>query len=137
MYGSSYNDLEEDSSPGGEDWTPGKTAQHKSLRHFQEELEEQGIKLSTCKIRKILITGDVYSTKLSRAVAMEYEKFSLLPRKERLEKTAKAIGMSTSTVITYLPYQRQVYNEEPSENAKTIKKWRAKKTANTNGNQGS
>lgn len=121
LYGDNYNDTEEDSSLGGSDWAPGKEANHKSLRRFKEELEEMDIHLSTSKIRKILISGGVYSTELSRSVAKEMEIY------KDAKKVAKVLGISTSTVTTYLPYQRQVYNEEPSENARTIKKWREKK----------
>ena len=58
LYHDSYDDRDEDSSIGGEDWAPGKTALHTSLNAFQKELEEgYGIKLSTSKIRKILRKG--------------------------------------------------------------------------------
>lgn len=129
LYGDNYDDTEEDSSLGGEDWYPGKRADHKSLRIFKEELEEQDIHLSTSKIRKILITGGVYSTELSRSVSREWDRYSHLPPKKRREKVAEVLGISPSTVLTYLPYQRQVYKESPSENARTIKRWREKKTA--------
>ena len=48
LYGDSYDDRDEDSAaPGGLDWRPGKTAQHKSLSAFRKELEEEyDIKLS-------------------------------------------------------------------------------------------
>ena len=51
LYGDYYDDTEEDSSIGGGNWAPGQRAEHKSLRVFQEELEDQGIKMSTAKIR--------------------------------------------------------------------------------------
>lgn len=53
LYGDEYDDTEEDSSLGGDDWSPGKEADHKSLRKFKEELDEMDIHLSTAKIRKI------------------------------------------------------------------------------------
>ncbi|WP_274941046.1 hypothetical protein [Chordicoccus furentiruminis] len=40
LYGDYYDDTEEDSSIGGANWTPGQRAEHKSLRVFQEELED-------------------------------------------------------------------------------------------------
>ena len=47
-----------DKRPAGADWEPGMPAGHKSLNAFQKELsEEHGIRLSTSKIRKILISG--------------------------------------------------------------------------------
>lgn len=128
LYGDYYDDTEEDSSIGGEDWKPGQKAGHKSLRLFQEELEEKGIKLSTGKIRKILITGGVYSTELSRSIAREYERYDELPNKERVSKAAEVLDISESTVRTYLPYERMVYKEERSDNAKAIKRWRDKKS---------
>ena len=69
LYNDTYDDREEDSSPGGADWQPGLTANHTSLASFQKTLKEQGIELSTAKIRKILITGGVYTTERSREVA--------------------------------------------------------------------
>ena len=51
LYDDVYDDREEDSSIGGEDWAPGQKALHTSLVAFQKELEEgYGIKLSTSKI---------------------------------------------------------------------------------------
>lgn len=128
LYGDSYDDTEEDSSLGGSDWAPGKTAQHKSLRAFQEELEEKGIRLSTGKIRKILITGGVYSTQLSRSISREMERYENLPEKDRIKKVAEVLELSPKTVSMYSGYySRQVYGVEQSENAKTIKRWREKK----------
>ena len=69
LYADIYDDREENSSIGGEDWAPGKMALHTSLAAFQKELEEgYGIKLSTAKIRKILITGGCWTTERSREV---------------------------------------------------------------------
>ena len=67
LYGDLYDDRLEDCKPPaagesfrapGKDWVPGHVADHKSLIAFQRELEEKGIKISSSKIRKILITGD-------------------------------------------------------------------------------
>lgn len=134
LYGDYYDDREENSSIGGEDWKPGQRADHKSLRIFKEELEKFGMKLSTGKIRKILITGGVYSTELSRSVKKGYENFEVdavtgreLTKKERIVRTAEALEISPKTVSMYLPYERQVYKEERSEAAKSQKKWRDKK----------
>lgn len=57
LYNDTYDDREEDSRPGGESWEPGVKARHKSLAAYKRELEVQGIKLSTSKILRILITG--------------------------------------------------------------------------------
>lgn len=125
LYGDYYDDTEEDSSIGGSDWAPGQKAEHKSLRVFQGELKEQGIKLSTSKIRKILITGGRYSTELSRSIEELMEEYEGLPNAE--QKIAEELGIKASTVRTYVPYKRQVYNEDQSDNAKSIKRWRDKK----------
>lgn len=127
LYGDSYDDTVEDSSIGGEDWAPGKKADHKSLRAFQEELNELGIHLSTGKIRKILITGGKFSSELSRSINREWERYNSLPVAERRKRVAEVLDISTNTVVAYLPYQRQIYNEEPSSNAQSIKRWRDKK----------
>lgn len=133
LYGGYYDDREEDSSIGGEDWRPGKQADHKSLLRFRDELDRcYGIKLSTSKIRKILITGGRYSTELSRSVALEMEKYSKPPfdklsAAEREKRVAERIGVKPAAVRTYMPYRRQVYNENPSENARRIKRWRTRK----------
>lgn len=122
LYSDQYDDTKEDSHIGGEDWEPGKEADHKSLRKFKEELEEEGIKLSTTKIRKILISGGVYSTELSRSVAKEWEKY------HSVEKVAEVLGISPSTVWTYLPYSKTVYGlEDKSPEAKAMERWRASK----------
>ena len=125
LYGDYYDDTEEDSSIGGANWAPGQRAEHKSLRVFQEELEDQGIKMSTAKIRKILITGGRYSTALSRSIEELMEEYKGLPDVE--SRVAEELGIKPSTVRTYVPYKRQVYNEDQSENAKSIKRWRDKK----------
>ena len=58
LYGDAYDDREEDSRIGGENWEPGMRAAHKSIRLFQKELHEvYDIRLSRSKIQKILITG--------------------------------------------------------------------------------
>lgn len=117
LYGDCYNDEEEDSAPGGLDWFPGKKAQHKSLAAFQRELEEQGIRLSTGKIRKILITGSLWSTESSREVGMMYEEFTtpvaeggpgLSPGAAR-KRIAEETGYSSGMVTMLLPYDRVVY----------------------------
>lgn len=77
LYDSSYDERIENTAPPtaggedrtpGEDWVPGMTANHKSLISFQRELEEQGIKLSTSKIKKVLITGGLWTTETSRTI---------------------------------------------------------------------
>ena len=122
LYDDIYDDREEDSSIGGDDWAPGKTALHTSLNSFQKELEEYGIKLSTAKIRKILITGGCWTTERSREVAELYEKYGSVAR------VAKELELSETLVKTYLPYGKVVYDlEEKSGNARRVERWREKK----------
>lgn len=122
LYNDSYDDREEDSSPGGEDWIPGKKARHTSLVAFKKALlKDHGIDLSTAKIRKILITGGCWSTRRSREVEKLYKKH------KSIKLVAQKLGMSTELVTMYLPYKKVVYDlEEKSGNAKRIEKWRNK-----------
>ena len=128
LYADSYDDREEDSSPGGVDWVPGEKANHTSLAAFKEELEGYGYNLSTTKIRKILITGDCWTTERSREVGELYEKY------KSVAKVAKEIGTSEALVKMYLPYEKVVYDlEDKSGNAKRIDRWREKKRKMTPG----
>ena len=77
LYGDVYDDRIEDSKPptagaerreAGSDWVPGQVADHKSLGAFRKELEEMGIKLSTSKIKKILVSGGCWTTERSREI---------------------------------------------------------------------
>lgn len=92
LYADSYDDREEDSSPGGADWVPGERANHTSLAAFKEELEGYGYNMSTAKIRKILITGGCWTTERSREVAELYEKYGTVA------KVAKELGVSEALV---------------------------------------
>ena len=122
IYGDKYDDREEDSRPGGEDWEPGMKASHTSLSAFQRKLRDiHGIELSTAKIRKILITGECWTTERSREVADLYEKY------HSISDIADELGMSTELVTMYLPYKKVVYDlEEKSRNARRIQRWRKK-----------
>ena len=124
IYGDKYDDREEDSRPGGEDWEPGMKANHTSLSAFQRKLRDiHGIELSTAKIRKILITGGCWTTERSREVADLYEKY------HSISDIADELGMSTELVTMYLPYKKVVYDlEEKSRNARRIQRWRKKET---------
>ena len=80
IYDDVYDDREEDSSPGGADWMPGVKAMHTSLGAFQKELErDHNIKLSTSKIRKILITGGCWTTERSREIVDLFAKYTSEP----------------------------------------------------------
>ena len=120
LYNDTYDDRKEDSSPGGENWIPGKKAKHTSLGAFKKTLlKDYGIDLSTAKIRKILITGGCWSTQRSREVARLYKKYG------SIKIVADKIGMTTELVTMYLPYNKVVYDlVDKSGNAKRIEKWR-------------
>ena len=123
LYGDVYDDREEDSSIGGEDWKPGQRAIHTSLNQFQKELaEEHGISLSTSKIRKILITGGCWTTERSREVAELYEQYGSIAR------VAEELEVSDALVTMYLPYEKVVYDlEDKSGNAQRIVRYRKRR----------
>lgn len=128
LYNDYYDDREEDAKPGGEDWTPGITADHKSLATFQKELEDRGIKLSRSKIQKILVTGGRWSAQRSREVQKLYQRYLvvMLP-KQAVKRVADELEISTISVNINLPYEKTVYDlEEKSGNAKRIERWRRK-----------
>ena len=125
LYHDSYDDRDENSRPGGENWVPGQKALHTSLEAFRRELRDiHGIELSTAKIRKILITGGLWTTERSREVAELYERFGSVNR------VAEELGLSIGLVTTYLPYRRIVYDlDEKSGNARRIDRWRERRKA--------
>ena len=120
LYGDIYDDRKEDCRPpaaghekkeAGEDWMPGHVADHKSLKAFQQELSEKGIRMSSSKIRKILITGGCWSTERSREInglfnlyTTPAEKYGLgLPADEAIRKIADRLDVSIVTVSVNLP----------------------------------
>lgn len=133
LYGDRYDDREEDAAPGGQDWHPGKQARHKSLTAFQRELKDQGISLSTTKIRKILITGECWTTKRSREVNLLYEQYTapkaegglnLKPQQAR-KRIAEELELTPSMVAMLLPYDRVVYDiPGKTRNAERCDNWR-------------
>lgn len=137
LYGDAYDDREEDSRIGGENWEPGMRAAHKSIRLFQKELHEvYDIRLSRSKIQKILITGNRWSTERSRVIGALYEKLTAstkdggkdLPLKAAVAAIAEHLGVSTVSVSINLPYQKVVYAlNDKSRNAQRIQKCRMKK----------
>ena len=123
LYNDRYDDREEDSAPGGDDWKPGQTANHTSLAAFQKVLRDQhGVELSTCKLRKILITDGCWSTERSREVQILFDQY------KSIRKVAEVLGVSGALVTMYLPYGKVVYDlEEKSGGAKRTERWREKK----------
>lgn len=135
LYEDIYDDRIEDSKPPaagddfrdpGEDWKPGKVADHKSLNAFQKELKALGIALSTSKIRKILITGNCWTTERSREINKLFEYYTSsetdggkgMTGDTAVKKIAEDLEVSIVTVNVNLPYQNVVYNlENRSSNA--------------------
>ena len=145
LYDDVYDDRIEDCKPPtagvdfrtpGVDWVPGQVSNHKSLQSFQKELEEQGIKLSTSKIRKILITGGCWSTERSREIGQMFYRYTK-PESEgglglnndvAISRIAFELGVSIVTVSVNLPYQNVVYNlENKSSNAKRCARYKERK----------
>ena len=126
LYNDYYDDREEDSAPGGEDWSPGMPANHQSLASFQRQLKTSyGIEMSTAKIRKILITGGRWTTERSREVARLYEKLG------SVFAVARELEVTPALVTMYLPYEKVVYDlEEKSSGAKRMQRWREKNNVN-------
>lgn len=146
LYDDNYDDRMEDSKPpsagkkdgiaekrqAGEDWQPGVTAGHKSLSVFQRELAIAGFNLSTSKIRKILISGGVWTTERSREVQSLYSSLTQgstsLQNDQAIKTIAQKLGISKATVIMNLPYINGVNClEQKSRNALRCDKYRQKK----------
>lgn len=147
LYGSSYDDRIENTSPPtagdmprdpGADWMPGMTADHKSLIAFQRELKQQGIKLSTSKIKKILITGGLWTTETSRSIQADFQAYTSsvedggegLDPADAVKRIAEERRISAVTVSVNLPYSTVVYNlENRSSNAKRCARYKERKLA--------
>lgn len=145
LYDDVYDDRIEDCRPPaagddirdpGEDWKPGQEADHKSLNAFQKELMDLGIKLSTSKIRKILITGGCWTTERSREIAELFEYYTSstteggkgLSGDAAVKKIAEKLEVSIVTVNVNLPYQNVVYKlENRSSNAKRCARYKERK----------
>ena len=144
LYGSSYDDRIENTAPPtagttsripGDDWTPGTPANHKSLISFQRELAEQGIKLSTSKIKKILVTGGLWTTQQTRAIQELFSNYTAsideggqgMTEADAIRLIAKELEISVVSVSVSLPYSTVVYNlPEPSSNAMRCRRWKVR-----------
>lgn len=145
LYGDCYDDRLEDCKPPaagdtirtpGKDWAPGQVANHKSIIAFQRDLEDKGIKLSSSKIRKMLITGGCWSTERSREIESLFNNYIRpksdgglgLQRDAAVAKIASDLNISVVTVSVNLPYESVVYNlEQKSSNAKRCERYRGRK----------
>ena len=149
LYDDVYDDRVEDCKPPaagveyrdpGADWVPGQPAKHKSLIAFGKELEAIGIKLSTAKIRKILITGGCWTTERSREIGELFEEYTRavddggkgLAHDVAVARIAEELNVSIVTVSVNLPYLNVVYNlENKSSNAKRCARYKERKRSNT------
>ena len=136
LYGDTYDDREEDSSPGGLDWRAGQKSMHKSLGVFQRELDELGIKLTTGKIKKILITGGCWTTERTREVGLLYEILTTaeseggqgLSHQAAVKAISSELELSVGMICMSLPYNRVVYTlDDKSSNAKRCDRSREKR----------
>ena len=147
LYGDHYDDRLEDSRPPtagrkngradkripGEDWKPGVPADHKSLRAFQQELSEKhGIHLSTSKIRKVLISGGLWTTERSREIQTLFSELtntdSIINSEQAVSLISKKLGISKPSVVINLPYINGVNRlDDKSKNAQRCAKYRKKK----------
>lgn len=94
-------------------------------------LSEQGLsineisrrtKVSSQKVRKILITAGAWSSPLSERIN------AMLNDDMSVDDISKELGMTRNAVLSYIPYSRGMQNAEyPSVNALKIRKCRAKK----------
>ncbi|MBQ4219394.1 MAG: hypothetical protein II666_07560, partial [Butyrivibrio sp.] len=115
---------------------PGQIADHKSLVVFQKELKAMGISLSTSKIRKILITGNCWTTERSREISELFEIYTApkaeggkaMPSDAAVKRIAEELEVSVVTVNVNLPYQNVVYNlENRSSNAVRCARYKERK----------
>ena len=80
------------------------------------------MQLSPMKTRKILITGDCYSTDMSTEIQALYKDG------KAVGEIAALLNMTTSNVNSYLPYERIIYNmEERSVEADRQARYRERK----------
>ena len=121
-----------DKRVAGADWQPGMSAGHKSLSAFQKELlDKHGIHLSTSKIRKILISGGLWTTERSREIQTLYTELtrpqSSINPEQAVSLISKNLGVSKPTVVVNLPYVNGVNRlEQKSKNARRCAKYRKK-----------
>lgn len=107
VYGSRYDDRE----PIIKD--------HASLRDVARECD-----ITLLKVRKLLITADMYSTHVSREIQ------GLLQEGKTIQEIMGITGLSRASVHSYVPYTKVVYNlKERSVSADRMVHARARKRA--------
>lgn len=90
-----------------------------SLNEVAEEME-----ITSVKARKLLISGGMYSTELSRKV-QEMEKAGM-----KIEEIVEKTQLKQSSVYSYLPYLKGAYKlPDPTLYAEQTRRFRARKKA--------
>ncbi len=118
-FGKPYDDRDNKniSANYSEDEGRGGQRDFTSLRAVCDEFS-----ISIPKARKLLITAGVYSTEKSRMVA------ALSTQGKSVEEIVQLIGLSRSSVSSYLPYQRFSYSmDECSRHAEDSRKYRERR----------
>lgn len=122
-YGYPFDDREEPAR--------GKNLKHKSLETFRCELRvKYQLELSTAKLRKILITGNKWSTARSRRIEelmRECERKNM--KEHEIDRyIADQLGITEKAVVMYSPYKSPAHDLEVlSKNAIRIRRCRKKK----------
>lgn len=90
---------------------------------YDEECSLQDIadalNLNPIKVRKLLITADVYESEVAEKVRDTFEEYRETQNyKEAILSTANALQLSKASVTSYLPYQKGVYFPSTAEKEK-------------------
>ena len=76
------------------------------------------LSLNPIKVRKLLITADVYESEVAEKVQDTFEEYRETQNyKEAILSTATALELSKASVTSYLPYEKGVYFPEEAEAA--------------------
>lgn len=76
-------------------------------------------KITPMKVRKLLITGGYYDTRMYREIQQKIDDGM------SIAEIATDMGKSPGTIRTYLPYERVIYNlEERSVNADRVQRFK-------------
>lgn len=87
---------------------------NKSLQAIADELS-----LNPIKVRKLLITADVYESEVAENVQDTFERYrKTQDYKTSILSTATVLGLSKASVTSYLPYNKGVYFPSTAEKEK-------------------
>ena len=85
-----------------------------SLQAIGDELE-----LNPIKVRKLLITADVYESEVAEKGQDTFEEYrEVQSYKEAIRATAAVLDLSKASVTSYLPYQKGVYYPRTADKEK-------------------